>query len=173
MTENILGDRSGVGCLGLIFIITILILLVTVGGLAAWAYYSQHCGDMHIDVCLQSGAFNNTPVVEEPGKAVTASGPYSFNGHSITVSAHIPLSGGKVTGSVSGDCAGRLTGSFDGSNNGTISGKIVGACSPFIIPIPASATFNGTVNKDSKSVPIGFSGKGGGFTHSGSMALSY
>jgi hypothetical protein len=66
-----------------------------------------------------------------------------------------------------------VKGTFDGKNNGAISGTMNGTCDPFFIKIPASATFGGTVNKDGKVVPITFNGSGGGFSHTGSVSLSY
>jgi hypothetical protein len=78
-----------------------------------------------------------------------------------------------VTGSVSGTCEGRVKGTFNGQPNGAISGTLSGVCSPFFINIPASAEFSGTVNKTGKTVPIEFTGKGGGITHEGAMSMTY
>lgn len=104
---------------------------------------------------------------------VTASGPYTYKDYTITLTAEIPLGGGPVNGTISGVCEGDLTGTFDGKDNGAISGQIAGTCSPFVVPVPASANFSGTVNKESKTVSIRFSGKGPGFSHSDSMTLTY
>jgi len=83
---------------------------------------------------------------------------------------NIPLAGGPISGSVSGTCEGRVTGS---NNGGSLTGSMSGACSPFIMAVPASATFSGSVNKAGKTVPVSFSGKGGSFTHNGSLTLTY
>lgn len=66
-----------------------------------------------------------------------------------------------------------MNGTYNGRPNGAISGKMTGVCSPFFVNIPASADFSGTVNKTGKTVPITFTGRGGGFSHNGATALSY
>ena len=160
--------RGGLGCGAVIAIALVLFALVAVGSNAALGYYLQHCQDSDFFECML-----NRLEEEEPEGAVVATGVYSYKGYSVTVTANIPLEGGAVTGSVSGTCDGTLKGNFDGANNGVFSGKLMGACSPFFVNVPASATFSGTVNKDSKIVPINFSGAGAGFEHRDSMTLSY
>ena len=154
------------GCGALIVVILIIIIL---GGNEAIGYYFENCsGEEDIFDCLL-GKLEEP----EPEGAVTATGTYSFKDYSVNVTANIPLEGGAVTGSVSGTCEGKVKGTFSGQNNGAISGTMAGACSPFFVNIPASAQFSGVVNKDSKTVPFSFTGEGAGFTHEGSMSLSY
>lgn len=161
--------KGGLGCGAVIAIVLVLFILVAIGSNAALGYYFKHCQEEEELFNCMLGKLAEP----EPEGAVTATGVYSYKGYSVTVTAHIPLGGGGVTGSVSGTCEGSLKGSYDGKNNGAFSGKLAGACSPFVVNIPASATFSGTVNKDGKVAPITFSGGGGGFTHHDSMTLAY
>lgn len=160
--------KRGMGCGTIVGFLIVLVILVLVGGNAALGYYLGHCGDEELLECLMDRTED-----EEPEGAVTATSEYSYKDYPVTVTANIPLEGGVVTGSISGTCDGKLKGTFSGKNNGVISGTLVGGCSPFIANIPASAEFSGVVNKDSKQVPISFTGKGAGLTHQGSMTLSY
>jgi hypothetical protein len=156
------------GCSPIMFLVILLILgSIVFGGNAALGFYASECVDMDLFECAKQ------ITEEEEVAGVAATGPYSYKDYSITLTANIPLEGGAVTGTISGDCSGKVTGSFDGTNGGTISGTLAGACNPFFVNIPASATFSGVVNKDSKSVPISFQGSGGGFSHEGSMTLTY
>lgn len=159
---------GGIGCGLLAAIILILLILVLIGSNAAVGYYFKNCAGEDLFDCLL-GQLEEP----EPAGAVTATGVHSFKDYSVTVTANIPLAGGTVAGSVSGTCEGRLKGTFNGQNNGAISGTLSGTCSPFFVNIPAGAQFNGTVNKDSKTVPINFTGQGAGITHAGSMSLAY
>lgn len=161
-------QSGAIGCGLLIAIMLVLLILVLVGSNAAIGYYFQHCeGEDPFD------CFFNKLEEPEPEGAVAATGVYTYKGYSVTVTANIPLEGGAATGSVSGTCDGTLKGTFDGQNNGAFSGTLRGTCSPFFVNIPAGATFSGTVNKDSKTAPINFTGSGAGITHQGSMTLSY
>ncbi len=138
-----------------------------VGSNEAVGYHFSHCDGMDLFDCMLHG----TEDEELEEGAVTATGVYSYKGYDVTITMNIPLSGGKVTGTVSGTCDGTVSGTFGGS--GPISGTLSGACDPFFVNIPAGATFNGSVNKAGKTVPISFAGKGGGITHDGSMTLTY
>lgn len=162
--------KSGMGC-GLLT--AIIMLVIIVGALVSneiFGYYLENCDEEEIFECLLS-ALEEEEEAEPEG--VTATGVYSYKDYSVTVTMNIPLEGGSVTGSMSGTCAGPVKGNFSGQNNGVISGTITGGCSPFVVNIPASADFSGTVNKESEVVPINFTGRGGGFTKQDSMSLSY
>lgn len=163
-------SKPKVGCGPVIIFLIVLLVLLGVGGNAAFGHYLENCdeGEDLMD-CMVNWA--NEPA---PEGSVTASGPYTYKDYTVTLTLHIPLDGGKVTGTISGACDGMVkNASFTGQDNGTIAGKISGSCDPFFVKVPASATFGGTVNKEGKVVPISFSGKGAGFTHDGSMSLSY
>lgn len=160
--------QSGIGCLALLIFMTVLFVGLLFGFNYSVKYYYDNCYGLTFSDCV----LKKSDEQPEP-ESVTATGPYSYSGHSIVVTMHIPLAGGKVLGTVTGDCSGQVHGTFDGTNNGVISGNITGTCTVVIANIPAKATFAGMVNKDTKAVPITFSGSGGGFTHSGSMSLSY
>jgi len=147
----------------------VLLILIVLGSNEAVGYYFSHCdGEDTLDCFL--GRIEDEPPAEG---SVVATGVYEYKGYAVTVTANIPLEGGKVTGSMDGTCEGQLKGTYDGQPNGGISGTISGVCSPFFINIPASADYSGIVNKTSKTVPLSFTGRGGGITHKGSMSLSY
>ncbi len=159
-----------VGCGPVIIFGIILVLLIGAGSNAALGHYFSECGDAD-DILACMLDWSEEPV---PEGAATATGNYTYQGHTVTFTLNIPLEGGAVTGSVSGTCDGSVqNASFTGDDNGAISGKITGTCDPFFVHVPATATFTGTVNKTSKSVPISFTGQGAGFSHDGSMSLSY
>lgn len=162
--------KGGVGCGTLIAFLIVLLILVALGGNAAFGYYLDHCEDENVLECLMSALEEEEAA---PEGSVTAVGPYNYKDYSVSVTMNIPLEGGGVTGNMSGTCSGQVKGNFSGQNNGVISGTITGSCSPFIVNIPASADFSGTVNKDGKIVPINFTGKGAGLTHRDTMSLSY
>ncbi len=164
--------KGGVGCGTLIAFLIVGLILIAIGGNAVFGYYLDHCEEEDMFECLM-GALEGQEEEEAPEGSVTAVGPYNYKDYSVSVTMNIPLEGGGVTGNMSGTCSGQVKGSFDGQKNGVISGTITGSCSPFIVNIPASADFSGTVNKDGKIVPIRFTGKGAGFTHVDSMSLSY
>lgn len=153
----------------IIFIIGVLLI----GANEAVGFYFSECQDMDIIDCSLSLVDGEEEEEEQEEGTVVATGQYDYKDFSVTVTANIPLEGGSVTGSVSGTCSGKVSGTYNGQNNGAISGKLSGACSPFIINIPAGADYGGTVNKTSKTVPINFTGRGGGLTHEGSMTLTY
>ena len=140
------------------------------GSNEAVGYYFSHCSDEDAFDCLMRGLEEDEP--EEEG-TVVATGVYTYKDYAVTVTAHIPLAGGAVTGSFSGTCEGRVQGTYDGRPNGVISGSMSGACSPFFINIPASADYSGSVNKAGKTVPISFNGRGGGIKHEGALTLTY
>ena len=158
-----------VGCGTLIAFLLVLFALVAVGSNKAVGYYFSHCDGLDLFDCLL-GALDE-PEPEPDG--VVATGAYAYKGYSVTITMNIPLEGGAVTGSVSDTCDGTVKGTYNGQQNGVISGTLSGACSPFFVNIPAGAEFTGVVNKSSKTVPISFTGHGGGITHKGSMSLSY
>lgn len=164
---------SGSGCLRTFVLAVILFGAALFGTLKGVQYYSVNCQGMSVSDCIIYKEPTPYPSEDNNHTTVQATGPYSYEGHSISMSINIPLQGGKVTGTVSGDCTGKVTGSYDGNNNGVISGNINGYCEVTVIPVPAKATFQGTVNKESKTVPISFEGNAAGFTHSGSLSLSY
>lgn len=166
--KSVPAKSGGIGCGTLIAFFLVLLILVVIGSNAAVGYYFQHCQGEDLFECLL-----NRVEEPEPEGAVVATGVYNYDDYSVTVTANIPLAGGAVTGSVSGTCDGKLKGTFNGQDNGQISGTIAGTCSPFFVNVPAGATFGGVVNKDSKTVPINFTGKGVGLTHEGSMSLNY
>ncbi len=155
------------GCGAAAAFMLVLLALLMVGSNEALGYYYSHCKGEDILDCLFRG-------LEEPEpKGVVATGVYSFKGYDVTVTMNIPLEGGGVTGTVSGACDGSLQGTFSGQENGAISGTMAGACSPFFVNIPASAEYSGSVNKGGKTVPISFSGRGGGLSKNGSLTLTY
>lgn len=162
-------SSGGLGCGPILAVIIIILIVLVIGGNFVMGAYFENCfEDENPAECI----FSMAEEPEEEG-TVAATGDYTYEGHSVTVTANIPLDGGNVTGSISGTCDGKLKGNFDGQNNGVITGNITGACSPFVINVPASAEFSGTVNKDGKVVLIGFTGRGPGITHEGQMSLSY
>ncbi|OGY32799.1 MAG: hypothetical protein A3A61_03340 [Candidatus Woykebacteria bacterium RIFCSPLOWO2_01_FULL_43_14] len=160
--------KGGLGCGTFMAFVLVLLILVAIGSNEAVGYYLKHCSGENLFDCLLDRVEE-----PEPQGAVTATGTYSYKDYSVVVTMNIPLEGGSVTGSMSGTCDGSVKGSFSGQNNGVISGKITGACSPFFVNIPASADYSGIVNKDSKTVPVSFTGRGAGLTHKDSMSLSY
>lgn len=156
------------GCGPLAAFILIVLILLLVGSNEAVGYYFSHCDQDDAFDCLMDS------LEEEPEEgSVAATGVYEWKGYEVTITANIPLAGGAVTGVVSGTCEGKVNGTYNGQPGGAISGKMTGACAPFFVNIPASADFSGTVNKSAKTVPFGFTGRGGGLTHEGSMTLTY
>lgn len=161
---------SKLGCGPVVAFLLIVLILLMIGSNEAIGYYFTHCRDTDVMECLMSG-LEDEPEPEEG--TVTATGVYDYKGNSVTITMHIPLEGGAVTGTVSGTCEGTVKGTFSGQQNGVISGKLSGVCSPFFVNIPASADFSGTVNKTGQTVPVGFTGRGGGITHQASITLAY
>lgn len=157
------------GCGTVMAFLLVLVALVLVGSNEAIGYYFSHCRDMDLLECLMSGIDEPEP---EEG-AVVATGSYEHKGYTVIVNMNVPLGGGAVTGTVSGECDGKITGTYDGKQGGTVSGDMSGVCSPFFVNVPAGAAFSGTVNKTGKTVQYGFNGESAGFSHQGSMTLSY
>lgn len=167
--------KSKSGCGPLAIIVILFVIIASLFGInEGIEAYSLKCNEgENIMDCLGRREIEESLTEEQKNSLVTATGQYSFNDYSVTVTAKIPLAGGPVIGTMSGTCSGKLRGSFSGKDNGGIEGKVKGSCSPFVVALPAGATFAGSVNKDAKTVPIGFIGKGAGLTHEGSMVLSY
>ena len=166
--------QRGFAPLALLLIALLLVALIY--GIDEVIMALRECGDLSFQQCI--GLKPNKPSSEEAQKNMAmASGKYSFEDYGVTISADIPLDGGKVSGKVSGTCNGRLSGSYDGKDNGKIQGTLQGSCTiPLIgvpVKVPASADFNGIVAKGQKKVPIEFTGKGAGVEHSGSLTLTY
>lgn len=151
----------------LMFIVLVIIGLITNEGVG---FFFTHCDDDEFFDCVMELMEEEE---EEQEGTVVATGVYTYKDYAVTVTANIPLAGGTVTGTVSGTCEGSWKGTYSGSNNRVISAKMAGVCAPFFINIPASAQFTGTVNKTGKTVPLSFTGKGGGLTHEGAMTLTY
>lgn len=156
------------GCGPLAALLIVIFVVVFMGANEGVGYYFSNCEDENIFDCMMKD--EEEP---EPEGAVVASGVYTYKGYDVTITFNVPLAGGTVTGSVSGTCEGTVKGTFGGQNGGAISGRMSGVCAPFFVNIPSSAEFSGTVNKTGKTVPISFTGKGGGITHEGSMTLVY
>lgn len=163
---------SGGSCLKIFIFGIILMAAALFGGLQGIKYYALNCQGMMVSDCILK-ASDETETVQKDGTVVKASGPYTYSGHSVAIVMNIPLDGGGVTGTVTGDCTGNVKGTYDGKDNGVISGSLTGYCTIAIVPVPAKAAFQGTVNKTGKTVPVSFDGSGAGFTHSGSLSLSY
>lgn len=167
-----MAGKPGCGLLALILIVAFMFLFV-LGNEGVGMYFSR-CGDddANIPECLMEDLEAELDAEAEEG-SVVASGVYEYKGHSVNVTMTVPLKGGAVTGALSGTCDGKVTGNYDGKQGGAIGGKMSGACAPFFVNIPAGADYSGSVNKTGKTVSIGFTGRGGGFTHEGSMTLAY
>lgn len=172
--EPVKAPKNGMGCLTMVVLIAVLILAVVFGIVEGLSFFSAHCGGESLIDCI----LNKTDTLEltpnEKASMVTATGTYSYKGYYVDVTAHIPLSGGPVVGVVTGTCDGKMKGTFAGEDDGKISGDMNGACSPFIVAIPASATYGGSIDEKARKVYIYFSGKAaGGLTHDGNIVLSY
>ena len=172
MAENTVAKSpkaSGCGPM-MFFIILVAIATLIFGVNAGLGWYGPNCGGLSFSECIDEIMTEEEEVDED---VVAATGPYAYKDYSIVMTAQIPLDGGAVEGTITGDCNGRVTGSYDGQNGGSITGKMAGSCNIFFVNVPASATFSGVVNKESKTVPINFQGSGGGFSHEDSMSLAY
>ncbi len=148
--------------------VLIVVILLLIGSNEAVGYYYTHCDTENLLDCLLGQAED----LPEPDGAVTATGTYTHKGYTVAVVMNIPLKGGSLTGSVSDTCDGNVRGTFV-AGNGTVGGTMSGVCSPFFVNIPAGADYTGTLNKTTKTVTINFTGRGGGFSHSGTMTLVY
>lgn len=166
--------KSGMVCFSILALLIVLFMIVIFGVDEGYGFYSAHCGGENIIDCMlnKSDTMELTP--SEKSSMVTATGTYSFKGYSVDVKANIPLSGGPVTGVVTGDCFGKMQGRFDGLDRGILSGTMNGACGAFLLNVPASATYNGSVFESSRIVRFSFSGQTtGGLSHDGEMELKY
>ena len=104
---------------------------------------------------------------------VVAHGSFNKGKYNVDITMNFNLEGGAVSGSFSGDCSGNISGTYDGKDGGVISGTAVGSCDPLIVPIPASATFSGTVSRQQKNIPITGTGSAAGVSGSGSLVLTF
>lgn len=161
------------GCGSILAFVLIALILLLIGSNEAVGYYFKHCGTGDVLDCFLHAQDGDEETEEESEETVTATGVYEYKGYAVTVTANIPLGGGAVTGTVSGTCDGKVRGTYDGVSAGPVNGSMTAACSPFFVNIPASAEFFGSVQKGSKTVPVRFNGRGGGFEHSGEMTLTY
>lgn len=164
MYNDHMGTRP-IGSPGSVLLWLLIALLLVAGIDIGYIFFSQRCLDTPTWECLAGS--EEEPEVQE---TVTAAATYSIKDYSATVVLTIPLAGGEVTGSVSGDCTGSIKGTYAGGDGGAISGKGKGSC---MLIIPASGTFSGTVQYDSKTVPLEGSGSAAGFSGGGSLTLSY
>ncbi len=172
MAEKVVGSSSEAGGCAVSALIFLLIVAgIILGVNFGIGMYGRNCGDEPIFKCLDE-MFSDEKPAEQKG-TVTAKGVYTHEQGSANMTLKIPLEGGAVTGTVTGDCGGKVTGSYNGKDKVGISGKFAGVCTVFLVNVPASATWGGIVNEESKTVPISFTGSGGGFSHSDSMSLSY
>jgi hypothetical protein len=144
-----------------------------------YVYFLEKCGDTPIGTCLANDVTNeiqNTASDITPTSSltpITAVGSFNVKNYSVSISLNFPLEGGPVTGKVTGDCSASVSGQYSGGDNGTISGQVFGSCSPFFIPVPAKATFSGTVDQLQKIVPISGTGSVAGISGSGSLTLTF
>ena len=164
-----MAPKKGLGCAPILVFVVVLITLLVFGANEGAGMYFTHCEAEEDFLDCMMGAFEDEPEPEEG--SVTATGDYTHKGYTVTVTMHIPLDGGNVTGSVSGACDGIVKGTY--SANGGISGSLSGTCDPFFVKLPASAEFSGTVNKTGKAVPINFTGRCAGYSRQDGMTLVY
>ena len=176
MLDKHYSSQSGIA--GIFFLILILALLLGVD--YAYVYYLEKCGDTPVATCLADDVVNEIkkpviPITPPPAEVVpiTAVGSFSYKNYAVTLTLNFPSNGGPVTGRVSGDCSASITGNFSGGDNGEITGQAFGSCSPFFVPVPAKATFSGTVNQPQKIIPITGTGSAAGFSGTGSMTLTF
>jgi hypothetical protein len=146
------------------FLVLLIIIGLLIGMDFAYIAYLNQCGDEPLGECLSS---QHTEELEI--ETVTATGSIEVQGYQVNITMNIPLDGGGVTGSFFGDCSGQITGEYAGG----LQGKAFGSCNPFLVPIPAKASFTGSVNRELKTVPISGSGSAAGFSGSGSLTLQY
>lgn len=148
--------------------VLVFIALIVFGGNEAVGIYFTNCEAEEDFLDCMMEVFDDEPASEEG--TVTATGSYEHKGYSVNVTMNIPLEGGSVTGTVTGACDGKVKGTYNG---GTISGSMSGTCDPFFVKLPASAEYSGSVNKSAKTVTYSFTGKAVGYSHQGSMSLTY
>jgi len=168
-------SQSGIA--GIFFLIIILALLLGLD--FGYVYFLEKCGDTPIGTCLSADVtdeFQKSVSAPTPTPAlppITAVGSLIVKNYSVSITLNFPSEGGPVTGKVTGDCSASVTGEYSGGDNGTISGQVFGSCSPFFVPIPAKATFSGTVDQGQKIVPISGTGSAAGISGSGSLTLTF
>jgi hypothetical protein len=163
---------------GMSLIIVLVYILLFLGLLLGidygYIYFSELCGDTPIGTCFtESPKKSQNQFSNQKETPVTATGSFTYKTYSVTVSMTFPMEGGFVSGTVDGDCKGKVSGTYKGGSFGPISGTIYGSCSPFFVPIPAKATFEGAVNQENNTVPINGTGGAAGFSGSGSITLTY
>lgn len=157
-----MNNRSGISSILLLFIIFLLL-----GGFifADFAYIANQ---------EQKNIYPTpTPVPNQVITPVTALGTFSKGKYNVKVVLNFNLEGGVVSGEFSGDCSGSISGNYNGQDNGVISGKAVGSCDPFFVPVPASASFSGTVNRQQKNISITGTGTAVGVSGSGTLVLTF
>jgi hypothetical protein len=165
------------GIVGIFFLFIFLLLLL--GADFGYVYFLEKCGDTPIGTCLSDDVTDEfqksisaptpTPILPP----ITAVGSFTVKKYTVYVTLNFPSQGGPVTGKVTGSCSASVTGEYSGGNNGEISGQVFGSCSPFFVPIPAKATFFGTVDQEQKIVPISGTGSAAGISGSGSLTLTF
>ncbi|MDD4938418.1 MAG: hypothetical protein PHX34_05455 [Candidatus Shapirobacteria bacterium] len=158
-----INNQSGISSILLIFII----LFLLIGGFIAADF-------AYIDNQKKQNIYPTpTPAPNQVITPVTAHGTFSKDKYTVNVVLNFNLEGGVVSGEFSGDCSGSISGNYDGQDYGVITGKAVGSCDPFLVPIPASANFSGTVSHQQKSVSISGTGSAVGVSGSGSLFLIF
>ncbi len=165
--------QEGLSFLGVMLLILLIILLLLFGNFS-FIYVSTECIDQPFLECVTKH-FEADDIKDEGDAAdtVTATGFISgeFKGeqHSVNVVLNFRLSGGEVTGTFSGDCDGKIRGSYTEDNN-VIKGKGSGSC---LYVMPASGTFSGEVNTETKTITTTAKGSAIGFSKEGSLTLTY
>lgn len=117
-------------------------------GLVMTSFFGMH----HTAVLGQS--VSPTPQNVSSNDYYKANRSVSYDGYTVALSLAVPKNGGKIYGSLSGDCTGTITGNYAGGNNGAIKGELDGNCQAFFIQIPIKSTFDGTVDKDTKTAQL-------------------
>lgn len=167
VTNTVKQSSPKMGCGAFIAFCIIAFVLLGVGLNQAAGYYYEHCSDEDIFECFLGKK-------EEPEHiGVTAKETYTYKDYAANFTFYIPLEGGDVTGNIDGVCDGIVKGSYNGQENGMISGQMTGYCDPFFVKIPAKGSFNGTVQKDAKKVPLFIKGSGGGLNKEDSLMLTF
>ena len=155
--------QSGFSAIGILF----LIIFILVGGFIAFDFgYISYTEKQNIYP-------TPTPFPGQTQTLQVARGSFSKDKYNVNLTLNFALEGGAVTGEFSGDCSGKITGTYDGKDGGIISGKAFGSCSPLLVPIPASATFTGTVSHQQKNIPITGTGTAVGISGTGSLVLTF
>lgn len=159
--------NKGFSVLGVLLFIAFFLLAVF-GLDYAFVEYYRKCGDIPLQECLTQNPEKPAEAAKE--EVVIATGDFSYKKYSIHISMNIPLGNGSITGQVTGTCKATIKGNYE---NGNINGKAFGSCNPFVIPVPAKATFTGRVNQAAKTVPITGHGSTVGIAKEGSLTLTY